>query len=88
MDTEKKVFIIGKTTVKNNCFGTYRIPRPRTFTITKITKCFIFWKEEDTNWLDNNYKIFKTKKQFCDVRNCEYFKDNIGFIICADGTYI
>jgi hypothetical protein len=85
---EKKVFIIGESTFTDDCFGTYRIPQPRTFRIEKITKCFIFWTELDTNCYNNNHKIFRKKKQFCDVRNCEYFKDNSISIIYANGTYI
>ena len=88
MENSKKVFINGETTFKDNCFGTYRTPQPRTFKIDKITKCFIFWCELDTNCWNNNHKIFRSKKYFCDVRNCEYFKDNTGGIIYADGTYI
>ena len=88
MDSEKKVFKIGETTFKNNCNGTYRTPHPRTFKIDKITKCYIFWCELDTNCWNNNHKTFRKKKKFCDVRNCEYFEDNTGCCIYAEGTYI
>jgi len=93
MDSEKKVFKIGQPTFKflhfdENYDYRYIMPQPRTFKIDKITKCYIFWCELDTNCWNNNHKIFKKKKYFCDVRNCEYFEDNTGCCIYAEGTYI
>ena len=88
MNNDKIVFKIGLNTFKDECFGTYRTPTTRTFIIDKITKCFIFWREIDTNCWNNNHKIFKTKKKFCDVRNCEYFEDNTYGIIYANGVHI
>jgi hypothetical protein len=61
--------------------------RVKTFRIEKITKCFIYWIELNTNNWNNNHKVSRTKKRFCDVLNCEYFKDNGYGYIYADGTY-
>ena len=60
----------------------------RTFHISKITKCFIFWIETDTMLWNNNHKVFRTKKFFCEDRNCEYFLDNLGHAIYADGIHL
>ena len=77
---------------KDFCCGvdtyTDREGNSRIFNISKMTKCFIFWIEMDTNCYYNNHKIFKTKKHFCDTRNCMYFTDNTNGIIYADKTYI
>ena len=81
-DFTGKVFTIGEKEFIDNDFD------PRTFSIQKITKCYIFWTELDTNCWNNNHKTFRKKKKFCDVRNCEYFEDNINGVIYADGTYI
>jgi hypothetical protein len=92
MESDKKVFIIGEIKCKDDNYyseTSYRTPnRPRTFKIDKITKCFIFWIELDTNCWNNNHKIFKKKKKFCKERNCEYFEDNTWGLIFANDTYV
>jgi hypothetical protein len=60
----------------------------RTFMISKITKCYVHWIEINTNCWNNNHKVSKSKKYFCNVRNCEYFKDNTYGILYANKTFI
>ena len=81
----EKEFEIGVQVYKGK--GAHQSVQPRTFRIEKITKCFIYWIELNTNNWNNNHKVSRTKKRFCDVLNCEYFKDNVYGYIYADGTY-
>lgn len=60
----------------------------RTFVISKITKCYVYWIERNTTCWNNNHKVSRTKKYFCNVRKCEYFKDNTSGILYADKTFI
>ena len=60
----------------------------RTFVISKITKCCVYWIERNTTCWNNNQRVYRKKKYFCNVRHCEYFKDNTGGILYADKTFI
>lgn len=59
----------------------------RTFEIKKTTKCFVYWIETNTNYYNNSHKVLRTKKFFCEYRNCEYFKDSLNSRMYADGTW-
>jgi hypothetical protein len=83
-ESNKKIFTIGKIITDSN---DPKYDRHRTFKIEKITKCYIYWCELHTNCWNNNNKIFRKKKRFCPTKNCEYFLDNLGSSIYADGSH-
>ncbi len=82
----EKEFEIGVQVYKGE--GAHRSVQPRTFRIEKITKCFIYWIEPYSMFFNHSHRVSKTKKRFCEVRNCEYFEMNVNGTIYADGTYI
>jgi len=86
---DKKIFKVGDMEYRQNvCRGSYEIPYTRTMRISKITKCFVFWIELDTNCWNNSHKVLRKKKHFYEYKNCEYFEDNFcGTRFYADGTF-